>query len=856
MIQIKFTLKHAVFLALIIQFGNSAVARTSPDTTPDGVPVQEWDSIFTDGCCQNIGAPLWDEIWDAIEKVGIFSFDVGDAENKIYIGRKVFDNRNSAGTWSVVDQIRMKTKLPLWQELRINGSRVLGFELGTIRNGLELTNIRIVEPKSYTSATHPRDRMQEITRSDWYKSIYSKDSTALPDSELVEKDGKPVARFFPGVDPTDPENRARKDKFKNIILFPKRLPLKAEDVQTKMEDGEIMAFTGQGSVSFGAGIGKIFELGGPWNRVVGGASVSAAIFGQYRIGVLRESERFVRVQVSRIGGTETRFELGTPTSKSDLLDGIFLIEKLDKHLDIIPFRHTITNRKYGEFALTYRFDLAQPEAIEAYELAIRGQLRMADDLAEVAENGVNNGNYSVTRIMEENSRYREKERKSRVKLGFLFGWDQKKKIKTVDTVLTFPNGEKHRYQAISESSKEYRALWGYHEKFNNRYIIDVDLDLYEKDPTNVRAISLVASGEIGDTHTNAKELKSYILESENQISQFGIYPRPKLKDKDRKKENGLLASSNSVEENPVRFISKPYSLGNSRFYYQLAFSNDHVQDFLSASEKERWETLEKVFDVEQGSWSSKRNYDELTPLNSPEFLPALFVNSIRALGGESAVKSAAKRIEKRWAIASEPGLDIRTRVQALAKLFSGNSIRYELLKVLRTRFDGQQVPFVTSGYSKVFGRIRVDGETEVRSLDVSSDRQKELDGERAEENQASDSGVHSISIVALPNGKYELNFNLNSSPDAIYIRVQAKRGFPRDLFGHKNGRIIVHNLIDRLVAKGGNSVILDPKDKASPWYSLAKAFDTKKANEFEVEISSNPDGLSWGATYAETVKFK
>ncbi len=180
------------------------------------------------------------------------------------------------------------------------------------------------------------------------------------------------------------------------------LPLTAADALA-MNVGAKRVMEGEGTVALNGSISigtDLTDLGGDVARI----GASARVGGFYRI------RGHVRLKVVRLDGTEVavRFTRGrsrTRGGSADLFLGLFVdrnvladeiapeIEYIDiltdeiadeiadQVEDVVRFRLAFGGEasRRSQFDITYRFDLSDPAAAAAYERAIRGDLRAADE---------------------------------------------------------------------------------------------------------------------------------------------------------------------------------------------------------------------------------------------------------------------------------------------------------------------------------------------------------------------------------------------------------------------------------------------------------------------------------------------
>ena len=161
----------------------------------------------------------------------------------------------------------------------------------------------------------------------------------------------------------NPLSKARYSKVWNLLTHPFKLPFTKKRV-LEMEPGEIHSYTLSGHLALSGHVGwKTQEL-----PHVGGINVAASLttflYADFRISVLKEEGQKVQVKVTRLKSAGISANGGARSDFYTPFRGVFLLDKLG--LRVIPFQINAKKEWMTQFDVGYRFDLSEPDAMEAY----------------------------------------------------------------------------------------------------------------------------------------------------------------------------------------------------------------------------------------------------------------------------------------------------------------------------------------------------------------------------------------------------------------------------------------------------------------------------------------------------------
>jgi hypothetical protein len=813
----------------------------SPTEETDEKPyVRTWaDSLPPDFMDRfdDLGKRLSDAIFNGIDDANIFNIttDRGNTFG-VKVSRRVFDNNDAPNSWTVVDYFNVNASIPIWSHNIVNLSSKLpiGFSLGGSM-GLQLINIRTVLPADYDKFPKLKDlrerAKENATDNTAYQNFMKGNSTApgkwLP---FVTDDGNTILPFLPVF--MSPENNARYSRLWNHISLPITLPLKALNTDY-MAGGEIISYVGTGTISAGPSFGWVFDPIGATNAINLGVSWNAFLTGSFRISVLKETDKVVRVKVTRSTAYGHSKSIGAEFAPNPL-EGFFIVRAINRQLKVIPFSLSDTRQTIDSLDLGYRYDLTKIQAQGAYEKAVVGDLSASHELAfdesgkprPFAETG-------VEKIFERESVNKNKNISSRVKVSFLFRSEDSQNLSQISAKITLPDGVHHVFTSVSSVDSNWRTVWASYEKYNTNFSIYLDLDELKINPESPKVWNFIADGKMEDSGSGFSELKSYIQTVEDAIGKYGIFPRPPTMLTDNSMP--ITAEKN---ENP-----KNRQFGWSSFFYRIFLTRQQIDNFVQFKDSEMWAALEKAFDVDPGSWKdsgARRWYyfsrAPFTVLNVPLNLMNMNISAGSKL-------SHAEDVYDEW-VKLKVLEDGRPRAEAMGRLFYDRYYGYQLTRLLRSSLEGQTVSYFAEGNNRTFGRIVDSGTTTLLNENIASKADRDIGFDREgsrPSNFGTDAIVKEFRVTMKDHRHMELKFRLDKMPYGAFIQILLNNPW----WPFKNGKLVDFFLPNVSMLKVGENVFdIDLKDQTSPWYGFTKFIDP--GNRYIIRMAVNNDRVYWG----------
>lgn len=809
-------------------------ARNSPMNLPflDG-GVEEWPGRLgfeLQKATVRIGNQVTTWIFDAIRDITLLRGNGERFAAKHSIHRRIFDNHDIAGTWTVIDFSRLETSLALYNwGLAANSfadtlTRSFGVSLGTSQ-GVELINIRQhraggeippPSPVALAPVTEPVPAQPEAS------SETSKD----------DEEAEASLAYF------DPLRKAQFGRFFNMLTFPARFPLNADRV-AKLEDGEIMSYSLTGAVQVGASVGWAGPMENAFRHVTGSLYASAYLRGEYRITILKEDATHVRVKMTRIGTVGRQYGLSGRTDNAELVEGLGVFNRaVNKRFILVPFQVVLDKAQGQAFDVGYRYDLTNPQAREAYRLAVLGRLAYSDALAIAAApmpNQPDPQNTGVAKVFARDAKISSDTFLQAVNILSIFRHSRASTYTDWDAEITLPDGTRRVVSADSINAQDWRILFGPSESSNHAFRVSVDLDRAEQGHND--ALFMTAEFTQEDSSTSGEELRNYCRIVEHDVGQTDLFPRlPVYGPRE-------VPSREFAENEPAGDPNQRPALeyGRSSFYYRLTFRQPQLEQFIAFPNDRMWEMLERAFDMEPGTWSTPRMrfWAHLRSVTGHlANVPLWVVNQPLRDPGKL---MHADGIQERWAKLKTLG-DLSERSRELGHLFRDSMYSRELVKLLRLVID-TPIQYVASGATPAFGRIWRQGHVQTGSYPIIERVSREIDFDLRGPRPVGDVGavISSLELKYLAQGTIQIELTLDPAPRAIFFHVAET-----EPVNHRQtkpvGEFIVHNR-DGIFKPGLNAVVIGP-DSAEPWRSIAEAFVPGK--HYVVSAASTRDGQSWG----------
>jgi len=771
------------------------------------LPVEEWRGEWWDDIRQGLSKEnLSNILFDVIDDVSL-SEDIGDFEASIKAKRKVYNNHDISGSWSVVDKVILKGGIPFWlNDLNLPdvGSSPLRVSFG-LETGIELINIRLVQPDQELLK---RKSVKELEKKFLKSEIKDKNEDGFW-MEVTNPEKKKTKRFFPW---SEELNDVRFDNIWNILAFPFRLPLRA-DMLDDMDDFEIFSFNMHGMVDFGASLGWEVDIEDVIEGVEIDASYKVFLRGEFQVSVQKEQDHYVKLKVRKLGGRGHTLEVGSDDEGLEILDGIFLLEYLDN--DIIPFSINLTKSKNRQIEVAYRYDITNPQAEDAYEKAVKGKLSLSDELSS------NPDETGVEKLATRYSKINKKSKSTELRFFVFYKHSNQKRNDIRYTELHTPNGEVfHGVRATIGSTEHFRFFYGFEEIKRNQFYVT-----YEEENGH---LDMIYERDIEDFRTSSYELARYVRDVERAIGDGGVFPRfPIYAPRDPNSKTQRRRSAN---------------FGTTKIYFRMRFPHEDLVNWMGVHEDDMWSDLESAFGVREGAWSNylKRvSYGARYTWNVFWNLPLFAVNTYLKKGNDLFMAKKIKRIWKRLGNENRP----RKRVELLSKILDTTYFGYEIIELFKARVPQQKVAYVLMAHSRVFGDIWREGNSVGDFTPPNNPRDDRLDFDELPPYHDVDQGaeISMLTVTRVDENTIKLEFVCEAEPENLFFRV---KDVPRGFVGKRSNREIVLSGDLDLFDFGYNEMIVDLTDEEDPLWPLFEDLDGDLSHILQMSLSR--DGTSWG----------
>lgn len=823
-----------LFLLATISWKISVASPIEPEPWVAAAPghlVSTWDRL---------GDQLSEAIFDGINDIDLYNFNSSDYKAKLSIHRRIFDNADILNSWTVVDHFTIAGSIPILTFTDIfSGIFNFGTFGASINSnlGMDFINIRQVSAKNYHQFPSIDHLLKEYQEQPWLNEfVLQRDSfqESAQSEDVPNKD--PGVWVAPSVEsvpnhsahknwsfvPKDPENKARYSKLWNMLTFPFRLPIKSQHL-SRLDNGEIISYLGSGSIQTAAHAGWNIDptnLSGVANA---GVSISVFVSGTYRISILKENDRYVKVKVARIATLGNGVTLGSDY-KTNLIDGLFLISGLKSNSQVIPFSLNVSSAIARSFDLGYRYDMTVSAAREAFENAVQGRFYDSEALAFAANEIPTDFSVSgVQRVFERHAQSTQFSSAQKMRLGFIWRNNNNTSHSNISTLVTLPDGTHHVFSSVTNNNRGWKTVWGNREKFQHHFSVNIDFNVREKTGNLNQSTNLIIEGRYEDASTTIEELKKYAREVEENISKPGLFPE-------------------------VPGVKK---VGKTSFYYQLGIPSNLLQKFIEYPEEKMWSALEASFGACNGCWATpaKRTQYlfETLPLAVPNLLLSGTPYNIHAGSRLSHATDTLRRWKKLKTITDDKKL-----VEAMGRIFFDRIYSKELVHLIRVVLAGETVPHYAMGSSRAFGRIVSQGNIKIDYDNIATRTKREVDFD-TEESRVQDfdpqAVIQDLSSEIVSENKVILKFFLHKKPENFFLQLVLNNSW----WPFKNGElaaVLIKN--NGLLQPGLNTIVLESSDTAGPWASVAQALVPNKTHEIHVAVSNN--GTHWGAV--ATTRFR
>ena len=685
-------------------------------------------------------------------------------------GRRAFDNFDLLGSWTVIDRMifsvgygkglyDFKLPVPLTAGLGLN------VRVGT-SGVLEIKSIRQVSPAD--ARKPPRAR------------------GANEGDEIDDDDIEELNPHLRGST-IDSPLKAKLKNLLGLVTLPVRIPFSHRTFKKYMHEGEVISYTVSGRVGFGVDVG--LQVLPPITDLNNAASAGVDVYlsGDYQVAVLKESDRYAKVRISRIKGrgASLRFQIGG--NYNQLFDGIVVFQgkKLEKRFLAYspswePFRLYEDVRHETEVDLGYRYDLHSKEGREAYHRAMIGLYTTS---SEIADRG---GDQPVERLF---NRSQVRKTESGGFLGNVlnfFKYNREHRKQVSETEVIQPDSEATILKSENQLNHSFR-FFGAGQSRMRRVSVIVDEDGYNDVDRDPETAALLLESSIEDPITRYRELNDYAEEIEGALGESKIFPK--------------FPEQAPNDGNPLRLGKSNF--GRSSFYFGIRLDAEGLRNFLETP----WNQIEdqarkldirvKRQDFEQARFHSKdRRADAFR-----ESMTQLFKDRKHVMGWMRILSSV---VPKGGAV----------------KFLSANS----------TAFGSVQL---RGNYQSPMERILQQTN---QSMGIGSETDRvPLDPEAI---------VNGVRSDILPDGRTKLTFTLAKKPEFVYFRLNPLL-VPRRKA--KPLQLVVYNRGDRF-KEGVNEIILDPNSTDDLARRLALRVIPGGLMNFTVGYSRSASQWGYGAS--------
>lgn len=753
---------------------------------------------------------------------------------QLRIGRAVYNNQDVFNSYTVVDTINIPFNLYSWGT-PIGGSPNFSFSVG-VGGGVALRNFRQVSKNGLKDLLSVKEQAETITGTDWYRT---NNDAANAGGTPGTPENNPPFKEIPKNQTDNPLfdlssiNHARFAKFWNIVAFPAKLPFRAEWLK-RMEPGEIITYSGSGYVELGPSFGWSKEFRGFLEDQTQVLNASAwwryMLSGGFRVAVLKEDERFVKLKFTRTIAWGQRAGIGASSNRVMLYDGFAIAgSKLGEFgVQVMPFNVSWTKVGGPELEIGYRFDLSNPEAAEAYDAAALGRLAKADELF-IKYQGQPDA--PVRRLFIKEGK-ETSERWQRDQKIVIYQKSKSAETRTTDADLTLESKEKQRiYSAVAENRLEQKVTFGSREKFVTKATVD-----FKGEDRGI-----VFEGWTEDSITDGVELNQYQNVVEMVLARGTIFPRipaygpPSVPDRGYNGDDGMqLPTQQAV------------NTGATNFYYRMDFDENVLAGFLRTKEDQRWEVLEDVFGVGRGSWSSRFQRIMLKAMQglgvTVNLLLYPFDLRLRAI--ESLW--VADRIETQWDNISKES-EPKDLAFKLGSFFTDSDYGPERLAVFSQSTKEQKAPYFLTASNYSMGRVVLQegAFSDVGKTIEEYRRAANIDNPEVGTNV--NLHVNSLSAEVIDQDRIRLRINVEGSPKFMYFRIT------RTGLTESNEKELVVLNMNQVGGAEVREIILDRTDGNTYRAALARAF--LERGFYNVYFAVGNAGRDWGPVTKQSVFF-
>jgi hypothetical protein len=840
-------------------------------------PARVWRSIVQGA--DDAAYSLTHALFDAIKK---FDFDLYKQDYYrlgLKVRRDVYDNQDVLNSYTVKDQFSLEAKSRnLTLKAPIATPNVsLGFSLG-IGGTLQWMNIRQVTASRYAKLPtidqevtyldeigftkkevrklrkEYRKKQKEMAR-----ERRSQDGDEDPDDPVFEPDpGGDVSEIdtYQSSQVLDPSLRPRLSRLWNPFVIPFKLPYNLKRL-SKMEDGELVSWSVNGYIELGPDVGfNIAPFTGTDATLGVNAYFRTFLKGTFRVTILKENDRFVRVKLSKVRTKGYRLGLGGSGRDFELYEGFLIFEGSDfetrllrQNISMIPFKFQLKKEKSNTFDVGYRFDLNYPEAVAAFKKTIWGSFHRAYELQ-----GRRSGDdLVVERLFRKTAVNRARTFSQRLDLRF-YTRNQGRRSESTNAIIQLPDGPRQVFKEVTTVDKNWKLAWGRFEKLNYVYTISLDKTSYLQGKPN--SYQLIVEANIEDSHTTGQEMQYYTRTVEQALGNDQLLP-------DLPAFVPLYSRFNLDDDYiyPENIRLKKAKYRRSSFYYGFNISQAQIEKLIQVPEEQMWPILEKAFGVGKGRWATanRRRLYRLRNIWPTIANVPLYLANVHLRRGSNV--EAAKKIYRAWrSLKASMTMDdegkfllddeIDRKLKILSQMFNSKHHGHEMLKVLLHSLSQEELDYFLVATNDSFGRIQERGrvttnpEYLLNLTDASMGFERLAGGFKSNPELV----IKGLKMTVNEDESVKLDFNLNHDPKLVYFKIFKANRYQKykvvaELVFKNKGRF----------KKGNNTVVMDKASLNELSYLLGKPLELN--NFYNMTVSTSKDGFSWGKVASKRLHY-
>ena len=793
------------------------------DTIPAGEDDNRWDGFRND---------VTSFIWNQLDDNTFFNQWLYPQRARISFRaqRRVYDNRTPDNKYTVVDSIYLPLGVPL-HSYQFNGGNY-GISLNLNLN-TKIAHFRQINSGEIT-------RIESI--SEWNKNA-RKLMREGKKIGLIKNENSAGRNKLKDFFDDNPLSKARYSKVWNLLTHPFKLPFTKKRV-LEMDPGEIHSYTLSGHLALSGHVGwktpKIPNVGG----VNLAASLTTFLYGDYRISVMKEEDQKVQVKVTRLKSAGISANGGGTSDYYTPFQGVFLLNKLG--LRVVPFQISAKKEWMKQFDVGYRFDLNEPDALEAYLKASTGNFKRAEELM-LQERGVEKTFTKKSDSVGSHSRFS-------LNLGPLFSRYNSSTNKVSRIELTLPDGKTEIFRAFNSNGKGYRSIFGVGEDQGQTFITT-----FQKETSSLGdPLTLRVKGHIWDNRSSGTELRQYVDKIQNVIGDrykfpsFPVHgPRKVCPEKMMRRLNRIPEHRKSLLRTLCLKSNKSINYGHSSFNYKMAFTLEQLKKFIHFPKDEMWRVLEGAFRVKEGSWLTQGDRAKY----ALKFLPASLIYGPTVLMGvhirEGGNLVAAKRFQTYWAKLSN-AKNKKELTKLFGELFKTFSYGFEFIRVLKESMkDESYLLSVNANNAKTFGQVAFTdpGFTDQDPIDYTLEDRVNFE-KPYKTNIDYNSVLSHFKVGRVGKERVAIAFKTDKMPKYFFIQVdksppfRARKNLFKSIFKNNDG----------LLQKGKNILSFQKDAFGEGLEGLLSKYLFLRNSRVTVTMSLSHDGKNWGPLYKKHLK--